>query len=89
MITGSCLYQQAIAGNPTCIVFWLKNRRPSEWRDVQHLDQAVGHYILSDKPMTEAEWIAARADAAKTIEHRGQASHEVSTPDSQTTKLLD
>ncbi len=61
------LYHQAIAGNPTCIVFWLKNRRPHEWRDVQHLDQAVGHYILSNAPMTEDEWIAART---KTIESK-------------------
>jgi hypothetical protein len=35
------------------ICFYLKNKRPSEWRDVQHLDQAVGHYILSNAPMTE------------------------------------
>ena len=49
--------------------FWLKNRRPSEWRDVQNIAGLEAHYILSDKPMTEQEWIAARADAAKTIEH--------------------
>ena len=29
-------------------------------RDVQHLDQAVGHYIISDRPMTEEQWIAER-----------------------------
>ena len=57
------LYQQAIAGNPTCIIFWLKNRKPHEWRDVQHLDQAIGHYIISDKPMSEDEWIEARTKA--------------------------
>ena len=39
------LYQQALAGNVGAICFWLKNCRPGEWRDVQHLDQAVGHYI--------------------------------------------
>jgi hypothetical protein len=66
------LYRLAIgwngqAPNLGACSFWLKNRRPSEWRDVQHLDQAVGHYIISDKPMTEAEWIAARADAAKPV----------------------
>ena len=42
----------------------LKNRRPSEWRDVQHLDQAVGHYIISDRPMTEEQWIEERTKAA-------------------------
>jgi hypothetical protein len=61
------LYQQAINGNPACIIFWLKNRRPSEWRDVQNIDAAVGHYILSDSPMTEEQWIEARADRAKVV----------------------
>jgi hypothetical protein len=41
-------------------LLYLKNKRPSEWRDVQHLDQAVGHYILSNAPMTEEQWIAER-----------------------------
>src|SRR3984885_2420118 len=54
------LYRQALAGNVGAICFWLKNRRPAEWRDVQHLDQAVGHYIVSDKPMSEEQWIAER-----------------------------
>ena len=45
----------------------MKNRRPDRWRDVQQLDQAIGHYIIFDKPMTEAEWIAARADRAKPV----------------------
>jgi hypothetical protein len=62
------LYQRAIGwGNlppdVTACIFWLKNRRPSEWRDVQNVDAAFGHYILSDKPMTEAQWIAERATA--------------------------
>ena len=34
---------------------------------MQQLDQAIGHYMISDKPMTEAEWIAARADSAKPV----------------------
>ena len=61
------LYQNALSGNVAAQIFWLKNRRPSEWRDVQHLDQAIGHYIISDRPMTEEEWIAARADRAKPV----------------------
>ena len=47
------------------MIFWLKNRRPSEWRDVQHVDQSVGMYILSDTPMSEEQWIRERT---KTIE---------------------
>jgi hypothetical protein len=59
------LYRLAIGwnGQPPNLgacCFWLKNRRPSEWRDVQHLDQAVGHYIISDRPMSEEQWIAER-----------------------------
>src|ERR1700733_2891365 len=66
------LYQLAIGWNgqppnTTAAIFWLKNRRPDRWRDVQQLDHAIGRSIISDKPMTEAEWIAARADAAKPI----------------------
>jgi hypothetical protein len=66
------LYQLAIGWNgqppnTTAAIFWLKNRRPSEWRDVQNVDAAVGHYIISDKPMTEQEWIEARADRAKPV----------------------
>jgi hypothetical protein len=54
------LYQLGISGNVTAQIFWLKNRRPDRWRDVQHIDQAVGHYIISDRPMTEEQWIAER-----------------------------
>ena len=78
------LYRKALTGDVGACCFWLKNRRPSEWRDVQHIDQATGVYLISDKPMSEAEWIAARADAAKPI-----ASPKVSTSDNQTAKPLD
>jgi hypothetical protein len=66
------LYRLAIGWNgqppnTTAAIFWLKNRRPDRWRDVQHLDQVTGHYIISDKPMTEQEWIEARADLAKPV----------------------
>ena len=65
------LYQQALAGNVGAICFWLKNRRPSEWRDVQNVDAAIGHYIISDRPLTEDEWIMQRTvleDKRKMIE---------------------
>jgi hypothetical protein len=61
------LYRKALSGDVGACCFWLKNRRPSEWRDVQHLDQVTGHYIISDKPMTEEEWIAARAERAQPV----------------------
>jgi hypothetical protein len=80
------LYQLAIGWNgqppnTTACIFWLKNRRPSEWRDVQHIDQVTGHYIISDKPMTEAEWIEARAERAKPV---AKALPEPETSDEQT-----
>ena len=55
------LYRNALAGNTTAQIFWLKNRRPDRWRDVQNINADVGHYIISDKPMTEQQWIAERA----------------------------
>ena len=32
----------------TAALFWFKNRRPDRWRDVQHIDAAMGHYMLSE-----------------------------------------
>jgi hypothetical protein len=61
----SCM---ALAGDVTACIFYLKNRRPDRWRDVQNIQADVGHYIISDKPMTEEEWIAARADRAKPVQ---------------------
>jgi hypothetical protein len=43
------------------LVSGLKNRRPDRWRDVQQLQGEVGHYLLSDHPLTEQEWIKQRA----------------------------
>ena len=59
------LYRLAIGwnGKPPNLgacCFWLKNRRPSEWRDVQQLTGDIGHYIISDRPMTEQQWIEER-----------------------------
>ena len=61
------------------------------WRDVQNLSADVGHYILSDKPMTEDEWIATRTRLEpKTIEAKPtngsvvRALSEVNEQDEQT-----
>ena len=45
----------------TAQIFWLKNRKPTEWRDVQQLEHALGKYVISDRPMTEEEWIMERS----------------------------
>jgi hypothetical protein len=55
------LYQLAIGWNgqppnTTAAIFWLKNRRPDRWRDVQQLQGGVGHYLISNRPLSEQEW---------------------------------
>jgi hypothetical protein len=34
----SSLYSQALLGNPTACIFWLKNRQPDKWRDKAEVD---------------------------------------------------
>jgi hypothetical protein len=41
----------------TAQIFWLKNRDPAHWRDAWQLEHVTGKYVISDKPLTEAEWI--------------------------------
>jgi hypothetical protein len=67
------LYRMALGANGqppnvTAAIFYLKNRRPDRWRDVQNIQANVDlQYIISDRPMTEQEWIEARADRAKVV----------------------
>jgi hypothetical protein len=66
----------------TAQIFWLKNRKPSEWRDVQNIEHAIGRYIISDRPMTEEEWIRERATLID-----GVARTEISARSSITARL--
>ena len=45
----------------TAQIFWLKNRKPADWRDVQQMQHVLGKYIIADRPMTEEEWTKERA----------------------------
>jgi hypothetical protein len=45
----------------TAQIFWLKNRDPARWRDAWQVEHTLGKYLISDKPMTEEEWIRERA----------------------------
>ena len=36
----NALYQAAIDGNMTAIIFWLKNRKPEKWRDRQQVEMS-------------------------------------------------
>lgn len=35
----------------------MKSRDPANWRDAWQIENVTGKYVISDKPMTEAEWI--------------------------------
>ena len=54
-------YRKYVIPDVIAAIFWLKNRDPKHWRDVQQLQSEVGHYIISDRPMTPEQWIAERA----------------------------
>jgi hypothetical protein len=45
----------------TAQIFWLKNRDPAHWRDAWQVEHVTGKYVISDKPMTEEQWIRERA----------------------------
>jgi len=54
-------YVEHVPPDTTAAIFWLKNRDPAHWRDAWQLEHVTGKYIISDKPMTEDEWIRERA----------------------------
>jgi hypothetical protein len=54
-------YIEHVPPDTTAGIFWLKNRDPQNWRDQQNIEHTLGKYIISDKPMTEAEWASERA----------------------------
>jgi hypothetical protein len=55
-------YREHVPPDTTAAIFWLKNRDPAHWRDVQNVEHAIGRYIISDRPMTEEQWALERAD---------------------------
>jgi hypothetical protein len=54
-------YVEHMPPDDTAGIFWLKNRDPENWRDVQNVDHVLGKYIISDRRMTEEEWARERA----------------------------
>jgi hypothetical protein len=54
-------YIEHVPPDVTAQIFWLKNRKPVEWRDVQQMEHVLGKYIIADRPMTEDEWTRERA----------------------------
>jgi hypothetical protein len=54
-------YREHVPPDVTACIFWLKNRDPTHWRDAWQFEHIMGKYIISDRPMTEEEWIRERA----------------------------
>jgi hypothetical protein len=54
-------YIEHVPPDVTAQIFWLKNRKPVERRDVQQMEHVLGKYIIADRPMTEDEWTRERA----------------------------
>jgi hypothetical protein len=46
-------YVEHVPPDVTAGIFWLKNRDPERWRDVQNVTHELGKYIISDTPMTD------------------------------------
>jgi hypothetical protein len=52
----NALYKNAVDGNLTAQIFWLKNRQSKRWRDKQHVFQASSTVVRKDYDhMTEDE----------------------------------
>jgi hypothetical protein len=67
-------YVDHIPPDTTAVIFWLKTRDPAHWRDSWQVEHSLGKYIISEKTMTEAEWIRERATVInvtpeKSLEH--------------------
>ena len=52
----------------TAAIFWLKNRKPDEWRDIKAIEHSGGieHRTISAEPMTPEEWEAEHVDGDET-----------------------
>ena len=71
-------YVEHVPLDTTAAIFWLKNRDPAHWRDAWQLEHITGKYVISDKPMTEEQWIRERAtvidgEATEVIEDKTRA----------------
>ena len=63
-------FRAKVAPDVTAAIFWLKNRRSQEWRDVKHIDskqQVTYEYDLDSLPVEELERLRAELAAAARI----------------------
>lgn len=57
MVAGK-LYQKAMEGDNTCMIFWLKTQ--AQWQEVMRIEQTIEAEIkfkISAKPLTPEEWL--------------------------------
>lgn len=47
------LYQKAVAGDTTAMIFWLKNRRRDQWRDRVDVNHSGNLSALTDEQLNE------------------------------------
>ena len=70
-------YIEHVPPDVTAQIFWLKNRKPVEWRDVQQMEHVIGKYIISDKPMSEEQWTKERADLIDVTPAEGDTQGDI------------
>ena len=66
-------YTEHVPPDVTACIFFLKNRRPDRWRDVQNIEAKMGHYVIADHELTEEEWIKLHASNAADLELEAKA----------------
>lgn len=44
----NALYEKALGGDTTAMIFWLKNRKPEQWREKQEIAHSGGLDIVVD-----------------------------------------
>ena len=56
-------YVEHVPPDTTAAIFWLKNRRPAEWRDKQEVEHSGSLAVDIDRPPRETreEWLARKA----------------------------
>ena len=62
------LFSSAMAGNVTAQIFWLKNRRPAKWRDVQRVE----HLTVREQIATLLNSDEVEAELQKIIEEAAE-----------------
>jgi len=57
----------------TAQIYWLKNRRPDRWRDVQNIEAEHGVWLISEKPISEEAWIREHCSNGKQLDLEAKA----------------